>query len=179
MRAAAVGSTSGADAVARLSPPPARQLLRDPRLLLAFGFGSGLAPWAPGTFGTAVAVPLYLLIAPLPLAAYLALAALVILAGPHLCGHAARRLGVHDHPGIVWDEIAGFLITMAAAPAGWPWVLAGFLLFRLFDIWKPWPIHLADRHVPGGFGIMLDDLIAGAYAWLALQALQRLVTWYA
>jgi phosphatidylglycerophosphatase A len=164
--------------MARPAPPPARLVLRDPRLLLAFGFGSGLAPRAPGTFGTAVAVPLYLLMAPLPVVAYLALVGLVVLAGLHLCGHAARRLGVHDHPGIVWDEIAGFLVTMAAAPAGWPWVVAGFLLFRLFDIWKPWPINLADRYVEGGFGIMLDDLIAGVYAWLALLALQRMVLWY-
>ncbi len=147
--------------------------LRNPVHLLAFGFGAGLAPAAPGTFGTLVAVPLYLLLALLPFPVYLAVLAAAIPAGAWLCGRTARDLGVHDHPGIVWDEIAGFLLTMAGAPAGWPWVVAGFLLFRLFDILKPWPVGWADRRVKGGWGIMLDDLLAGAWAWLLLQAAAR------
>jgi len=143
--------------------------LKNPVHLLAFGFGSGLAPVAPGTFGTLAAVPLYLTMARLPLAAYLAVLAVVILAGIWICGRTSRDLGVHDHGGIVWDEFAGFLVTMTAAPAGWPWVVAGFLLFRLFDILKPWPIGWLDRRVKGGLGIMLDDLLAGLYGWVVLQ----------
>lgn len=161
--------------MARIPPPPARTVFGDLRTWLAFGFGSGLAPRAPGTFGTLAAVPLYLLLQPLPLTAYLVVVVAMSLLGIHLCGHAARRLGVHDHPGIVWDEFAGYLVTMAAAPAGWLWVVAGFALFRLFDIWKPWPIHIADHKVQGGLGIMADDLIAGVYGWLALQGLALLL----
>jgi phosphatidylglycerophosphatase A len=76
---------------------------------------------------------------------------------------------VHDHPGIVWDEIAGLLVALCGAPAGWAWAIAGFGLFRLFDIWKPWPIHWVDRQVGGGLGIVVDDLLAGAYAAMVLQ----------
>ncbi|GGO78395.1 phosphatidylglycerophosphatase A [Marinobacterium nitratireducens] len=151
----------------------AAQVLRNPVHFLAFGFGSGLAPKAPGTFGTLAAVPLYLLLAPLPLPGYVLALVLATLLGIWLCDRTARDLGVHDHPGIVWDEFVGFWITMLAVPLTWYWVLAGFLLFRLFDIWKPWPIRVADRRVDGGFGIMLDDILAGAYAWLVLQLLVR------
>jgi phosphatidylglycerophosphatase A len=128
-------------------------------------------PFAPGTFGTLVAVPLYWLLMPLSLPYYLALVMLLLLAGIWLCHVTARDIGVHDHGGIVWDEIVGYLLTMAAAPEGWLWMGLGFILFRFFDIVKPWPINLADRHVSGGFGIMLDDVIAALYAWLALQLL--------
>lgn len=156
--------------MSRAAPPPARRVLRDPALLLAFGLGSGLAPAAPGTFGTVVGVGAYLLLQGLTLPVYAALTALLALAGVWLCGRAARVLGVHDHPGIVWDEIVGYLLTMLAAPPGWTWMLLGFVAFRLFDITKPWPCRWADRHVAGGLGIMLDDLIAGLYAWLVVQA---------
>ncbi|HIE54618.1 MAG TPA: phosphatidylglycerophosphatase A [Chromatiaceae bacterium] len=149
--------------------------LKNPLHLLAFGFGSGLAPVAPGTFGTLAAIPLYLLMAQLPLAGYLLVLLLVILVGIPVCAHASRDLGVHDHPGIVWDEFAGFFLTMSAAPAGWPWILAGFALFRFFDIFKPWPIGWLDARVGGGLGIMLDDLLAGLYAWLVLRLLSHLV----
>ncbi len=143
--------------------------LSNPVHLLAFGFGSGLAPVAPGTFGTLAAVPFYLLMARLPLAGYLTVLAVVILTGIWICDRTSRDLGVHDHPGIVWDEFAGFFVTMTAAPAGWPWVVGGFLLFRLFDILKPWPIGWLDERVKGGLGIMLDDLLAGLFAWGVLQ----------
>ena len=148
-----------------------RPNLKNPVHLLAFGFGSGLAPKAPGTVGTLAAVPLYLLLAPLPLAAYLLAVVLIALAGIWICGRTSRDLGVHDHGGIVWDEFAGFLVTMTAVPLAWPWVVAGFLLFRLFDILKPWPIGWLDERVAGGLGIMLDDLLAGLYAWGCLQLL--------
>lgn len=142
-----------------------------PHHWLAFGFGSGLSPWAPGTAGTLAAIPLYLLLAQLPLALYLALLVLLFLIGIWACDRTSADLGVHDAPAIVWDEFVGFFITMAAAPAGWIWIPIGFLLFRLFDILKPWPIGWLDRQVEGGLGIMLDDVLAGAMAWLVLQLL--------
>lgn len=146
-----------------------RPSLNRPLHLLAFGFGAGCSPHAPGTMGTLLAVGFYLPLSRLPLAAYAGVLALVVLGGIALCGRTSRDLGVHDHPGIVWDEIAGFLVTMFAAPTGWGWVVAGFALFRLFDIWKPWPIGWLDRHVGGGLGIMLDDLVAGVFAAACLQ----------
>jgi phosphatidylglycerophosphatase A len=151
----------------------ARRILTHPVHLLAFGLGSGLAPKAPGTFGTLAAIPFYLLVADLPLLEYLILCAGLFLFGIWLCDASSKALGVHDHPGIVWDEWVGLLVTMSAAPAGWLWLLAGFALFRLFDIWKPWPIAWMDRRVRGGFGIMLDDLLAALYAAVVLQLLVR------
>jgi len=136
---------------------------------LAFGLGSGLSPLAPGTAGTVIAILFYLPLAMLPLWLYLAVTAALFLVGIVLCGRTSRALGVEDHPGIVWDEIVGYLVTMAGQPLGIPGIIAGFVLFRLFDIVKPWPVSLADRRVKGGLGIMLDDLLAGAYAWLALN----------
>ena len=157
------------------TPLQDRARLANPVHLLALGFGSGLAPKAPGTFGTLAAIPIYLLIAGWPLAAYLLLTLIACVAGIWICGRAARDFGVHDHPAIVWDEIAGFLITMIAAPAGFVWLVLGFLLFRLFDILKPWPIGWLDRRVGGGTGIMIDDIVAGVFAALVLQAIAWLV----
>jgi len=151
----------------RISP----RLLLHPVDLLALGFGSGLLPKAPGTAGTLAAVPVYLLVQPLAWPSYLALTVLLFVAGIAICAHTAARLGVHDHPGIVWDEIVGYLVTMTLAPAGWPWIATGFVLFRFFDVLKPWPIRWCDRQVHGGFGIMLDDLVAGAFAACVLQLL--------
>jgi phosphatidylglycerophosphatase A len=143
---------------------------RNPVHLLAFGLGSGAVPRAPGTFGTLAAIPLFLLIQPLNPWLYLALVLLMFVAGVWICGAASRDLGVHDHGGIVWDEWVGFLLTLWLAPPGIGWLLAGFLLFRLFDILKPWPIGWLDRKVGGGMGIMLDDVLAGFFAFLLLQA---------
>ena len=148
--------------------PSFRQLIRNPVHFLAFGFGSGLFPKAPGTAGTLVALLLWPLLAGLPLMFYLAIVVVVSIGGFYLCGKTASDLGVHDHPGIVWDEIAGYWLAMTAVPLTWYWMLAGFLLFRLFDIWKPWPIGWLDRKVDGGVGIMLDDLVAGVFAWILL-----------
>ncbi len=147
--------------------PP--RLLLHPVDCLALGFGSGLVPVGPGTAGTVVAIPIYLLLQPLDLTLYLAIVAAAFVAGVYICEHTSRRLGVHDHSGIVWDEIVGYGVTMIAAPAGWAWVAAGFVLFRIFDIVKPWPIRWLDRHVHGGFGIMVDDLLAGLFAAAVLQ----------
>lgn len=144
----------------KLSP----SLLKHPIHFLALGFGSGLAPKAPGTFGTLMAIPIYLLIQPLNIEYYIFVVLLVSLAGIYICDKSASMMGEHDHPGIVWDEFAGYFVTMIAVPFEWIWVLLGFGLFRLFDILKPQPIGWLDKHVKGGLGIMVDDLLAGVMA---------------
>ena len=152
----------------------AREILSNPIHCLAFGFGSGLAPKAPGTFGTLLAVPLYILLSQLSLLPYILVVVIAFAVGIYLCGRTATDLGVHGHPGIVWDEFVGFWITMIAAPAGWLWVVIGFILFRLFDIWKPWPIRFFDKNVESGLGIMIDDVLAGIYALMVLQLIALL-----
>jgi len=144
--------------------------LRDPGHLLALGFGSGLAPRAPGTAGTVAALPVYLAASTLPVAAYAALCVALFALGVWLCGRAARALGVHDHPSIVFDEIVGFLVIMVAVPVEPGWIAAGFVLFRAFDVLKPWPISMIDRRVHGGLGIMLDDLVAALMGLALLHA---------
>ena len=138
--------------------------LANPIQFLALGFGSGLAPKAPGTFGTLAAVPLFLLMSGLTPLTYGLVVLVVCLAGIYICGKAASDVGVHDHGAIVWDEFAGFFITMFMVPVSWQSVLVGFVLFRIFDIAKPWPISLADKKLTGGFGIMFDDVLAGLFA---------------
>jgi phosphatidylglycerophosphatase A len=138
---------------------------------LAFGFGAGKAPVAPGTFGTLVGIAAYLLLQPLSALSYAVTVLALFVLGVWLCQVTERDLGVHDHPGIVWDEIVGYLITMFMAPAGWAWIVAGFFLFRLFDIWKPFPIRQLERRIQGGFGNMLDDALAGLYSLAALQGM--------
>ena len=152
----------------------ARQVLGDPVHWLAFGFGAGLAPVAPGTWGSAVAVLIYWVVAPVPLTTMALALVIMFIAGIWICGISARRLGVHDHSGIVWDEIVGMLCVLMWLPPEPLWIGAAFLAFRLFDIWKPWPIRDLDHSVPGGLGIMLDDVLAAAYATLLTVPLQRL-----
>ncbi len=137
---------------------------KNPLHQLAFGFGSGLAPKAPGTFGTLMGVFFYLWLQYLPWFSYLLVVLVAFLLGIEICSRVSRDLGVKDHPGIVWDEMVGYWVTMLVAPAGIGWMLLGFVLFRIFDIFKPWPIGWADRRVSGGLGIMLDDLFAGVIA---------------
>lgn len=150
-----------------ITPPPG--LLKNPGHLLALGFGAGMVPKLPGTAGTLVAVIIYIPLQAWPLPAYLGVVVLMFLAGIWLCARTSTALGTHDHSGIVWDEIVGFLAAMTAAPRGWPWIGLGFLLFRLFDIWKPFPIRWLDIKVPGGLGIMLDDLVAALYCVVIIQ----------
>lgn len=151
------------------SPVSAKLVFTNPIIFLAFGFGSGLAPKAPGTFGTLVSVPLYLLLMNLATISYIVVCCLVSIIGIYICGYTAKALKTHDHPGIVWDEFAGFLITMIGISFSWTNVLIGFILFRIFDIFKPWPISWLDKKVSGGFGIMIDDIIAGLFSLLALH----------
>ena len=160
------------------APNPAdNQLLRSPVLLLAFGFGSGLSPKAPGTLGSVAAIPLWLLLSQLPQPLIIMTIAVSAVVGVVICGRAAAQLGVHDHGGIVWDEFVGLWITMAFLPSNYVMLLVGFLLFRFFDIVKPWPIGWLDKKVSGGLGIMLDDIVAGVAAgacgwliWCLVQA---------
>lgn len=143
--------------------------------LLSLGFGAGLVPKLPGTAGTVVGVVLFIPLQYLAWQYYLAVTLFMFVTGIWLCGRTADHLGVHDHPAIVWDEIVGYLISMCLAPPGWIWLLAGFLFFRLFDIWKPWPIRWLDKQVRGGLGIMVDDLLAAIYAMICLQLIAYLL----
>ena len=143
----------------------------NPIHLLALGFGSGAAPKAPGTCGTLVAVLIYWPLSQLSPEHYLLMLLVTSVMGIYICGQTAKDLGVHDHGSIVWDEFVGFWITMFAAPVGWVWVVVGFVLFRFFDIIKPWPISWTDKNITGGFGIMLDDVIAGVMAAGVLQGI--------
>lgn len=146
----------------------ASTVIRDPVHILAFGFGTGLAPFAPGTFGSIPGVLLFWVTLPFGLYVQFGVAAAIILAGIWICGESARRIGVHDHGGIVWDEIAGMYLTLFFAPVSvLGWVLA-FVFFRLMDIVKPWPIRDMDHRLEGGLGIMLDDLAAALYAAVLL-----------
>ena len=147
----------------------AKEVIKDPILFLAFGFGSGLAKKMPGTLGTVAAIPLYWMLQLSNDWIYLAATVISTIAGIAICDRAAKKLQVHDYGGIVWDEVAGFLITMCWVPFSWQNLLVGFALFRLFDIVKPWPIRWLDKHVEGGFGIMLDDVVAGIFAALVLN----------
>ncbi|MDO6610277.1 phosphatidylglycerophosphatase A [Shewanella sp. 1_MG-2023] len=160
-----------------LSTDPAvlKLSLKNPVHFLALGFGSGLAAKAPGTFGTLAAVPLVYLMSHLSLTAFIIITLVSTLVGFYICDKAAKDMGVHDHGAIVWDEVAGLMITMIAAPAGLIWLVIGFALFRFFDILKPWPIRWLDAKVHGGFGIMIDDVLAGIFALVCLQAIYYFV----
>lgn len=149
---------------------PAR-LLRDPGHFLALGFGSGLVPFAPGTAGTVAAIPVFLLLQSLGWTIYMAVTVVLFVLGIYLCGRTAETLAVHDHPGIVWDEVVGYLVTMMLVPATPVLIITGFVFFRLFDIWKPWPIRKLDAGMGGGLGIMLDDVLAGIYAAVFVQTI--------
>ena len=142
---------------------------RRPHHWLAFGFGSGLLPKAPGTWGTLIGIPFFLLLSQLSRVDYMLATLALFGLGVWACGKVGRELGVHDHPAIVWDEVVGYLVTMAGVPVDWRWLLGGFLLFRLFDIVKPWPVRWFDRRVAGGVGVMVDDLVAGLMASAVLQ----------
>ncbi|MEM7249865.1 MAG: phosphatidylglycerophosphatase A [Pseudomonadota bacterium] len=136
---------------------------------IARGFGTGWAPRAPGTVGTLAGVAFYLVLAELPLLAYIGSILVLGTLGIWICGRTSRLMKVDDHPGIVWDEVVGYLVTMIAAPSGWLWIALGFILFRIFDIAKPWPVRIADQRLHGGLGIMADDVLAAVYALLCLQ----------
>lgn len=145
-------------------PLPPGFLWRHPAHFAAFGFGAGAIHIAPGTWGTAIAVPFGIALQHLPAPAYALFLAAAFLLGVWLCEITGRHLGVNDHPGMVWDEMVGYWITIAALPPRWEWWLAAFVLFRVFDVWKPWPIGELDRRLHGGMGVMADDAAAGLVA---------------
>jgi phosphatidylglycerophosphatase A len=149
--------------------PDARFLVAHPAHFIALGFGAGLAPVAPGTFGTLAGLAIYWLLAlALPPLAIAFLAIPLFFVGVWACGVAGRNLGVPDHGAFVWDEIVAFLPLAALASASLVLQLVAFALFRLFDVWKPFPIRQFEARVKGGFGVMLDDLLAACYAYLVL-----------
>lgn len=147
------------------------KVLKNPLYFIAAGFGSGLMPFAPGTWGTLIAIPIYWLLSFCPLAIYLCVTSAAFIVGVFVTDWVARDMGEHDYGGIVWDEIVGYLITMILVPVNVIWMIVGFLLFRLFDIWKPQPIRTIDQKITGGMGIMLDDVLAAVFAWFVLQGL--------
>jgi phosphatidylglycerophosphatase A len=148
-----------------------KQVWQNPVYFIAFGFGLGLMPLVPGTWGTLAAIPIYFLMADLHWGLYLLITLLAFILGILVSDRVTRDLEVHDYKGIVWDEVVGYLLTMFLAPPGLIWMLIGFILFRIFDIWKPQPISMIDQKVHGGLGIMLDDVLAAVPAWLIMQLL--------
>jgi len=153
----------------------ARVSMKNPVHFLALGFGSGLIPIMPGTFGSLAAVPLLLITANAPLWLFIGLTLAASVGGIYLCGKTAEDMKVHDHGSIVWDEVAGMLITFLFVPITAASLLAGFVLFRIFDILKPWPIGVIDKRLHGGTGIMLDDIVAGIMACACLHIM--MLTW--
>ena len=149
--------------------PTFSSLRRDPILMLGLGFGSGLSPFAPGTAGTVVALLFVPLLASLSLGYLCAVLLFASLLGIYICGYSANKLGAKDPSSIVWDEFVGLWIALAGFPVSSFWLLSGFVVFRCFDILKPWPISVLDRKIPGGLGIMLDDILAGMMTWLVLR----------
>jgi len=158
--------------------PERRFVFGHPAHFIAFGFGVGLARYAPGTFGTLVAFPVYYgLQQALPGQFVLACIAVSFVLGIWVCQITGRNLGVHDHGGMVWDEIVAFMLVLYVIPQQWLWQAAAFVLFRFFDIVKPPPIRQLDQRIRNGFGVMLDDLLAAFYTLLCLAAWQHVRTW--
>lgn len=148
--------------------PPLKTVLRDPVHFLAFGFGVGVSPVAPGTLGSVWGILLAALTAGWGWPVEVGIALLLCVSGIYICGESSRRLGVHDHGGIVWDEIAGAYLICLPLARSWPWLVAAFIVFRVLDIVKPWPIRELDHRLHGGLGIMLDDIVAGLLGALLL-----------
>jgi phosphatidylglycerophosphatase A len=153
-------------------------LLQDPRRLVAFGFGLGLSPTAPGTVGTVLGLPLFLIVSAIQLPIWALVVCYMVLfsIGVHICQVTGDDVGEPDYGGIVWDEIVAFAICLHFVPTTVLGVLSAFAAFRLFDITKPWPINLIDRYYKSGLGVMLDDLAAGLYAIALLMLIQRWVS---
>jgi len=147
---------------------PPRTLIQGPASFIALGAGLGLAPRAPGTFGTLLGIPLLFLM-PTNIWLNLIVIALLFAVGVWCCEVCTKVLGVHDHPGIVWDEVVGYLLVMVAVPRTLTFIVIGFIVFRVFDILKPWPIRVIDQKVHGGIRIMLDDVLAAVFAAIVMQ----------
>jgi len=156
-------------------PPIPDSVWRNPWHFIAFGFGVGTIPIAPGTFGTLIAVPFYLFLSTYSNTTYLIITILFTVFSVWLCEKVSREIHIQDHQGMCIDEIVGYLVTMLYAPYGWGWIILGFILFRIFDIWKPWPIRQIDHQMQNGFGMILDDTIAGIYSMILIQLLAWII----
>jgi phosphatidylglycerophosphatase A len=156
----------------RQQPKPRNIALGSPSGFLAFGFGSGLSPFAPGTMGTLAAIPFALVLKSLDPAWFWFALTVLFLLGVKLCSDVSQKLGVHDHGGIVWDEMVGYWLAVSLVPLQWQWLLGAFVLFRFFDIVKPWPIRQIDRKAGGGLGIMIDDVVAAVFTMIVLAVVQ-------
>lgn len=159
-----------------LVQPSLKLLISHPAHFFSLGFGTGLAKKAPGTFGTLIGFPLFWLIAGLSVPVQFTVIAALFFIGIYFCETTGKALGVSDHGAIVWDEIVAMMLVLTVTPNQWQWWFVAFLLFRLFDIWKPVPIRQCDAKIKGGLGVMLDDLLAAIYAIISLKALVWLST---
>lgn len=151
--------------------PLPESIWKNPWHFIAFGFGTGAIPIAPGTFGTLIAIPLYLYFSTYSHWIYLVFTIAFTIFSIWLCEKVSREIQVHDHQGMCIDEVVGYLVTMYHAPYGWGWIITGVILFRIFDILKPWPIRQIDDHVKGGVGMILDDVVAGIFSCFIIQTL--------
>lgn len=152
--------------------------MKSPSGIIAMGFGSGLSPFAPGTAGSLAALPFAWYLKLLPLWAFGLVVVLATVLGFYVCGVVGKHLGVHDHGSIVWDEFCGMWLTLMVVPQDWLWFVVGFFVFRFFDIVKVWPANWFDRQCPNGFGVMMDDIMAGLWSALVLWGLyQAWTTW--
>jgi|APSaa5957512535_1039671.scaffolds.fasta_scaffold25778_1 phosphatidylglycerophosphatase A len=150
------------------------KLLYNPICFIALVGGAGLFRRAPGTLSSIVGLVIYwFVLSHFPIRAYVAVILISCIIGIAVCHYAAEKIGKHDHSGIGWDEVVGMWVTMTAVTDEmmWLWVMVGFVLFRLFDIYKPYPISYIDRHLKGGLGIMLDDIVAGVLSCVSLHLL--------
>ena len=160
-----------------ITSPNWKFILSRPAYFIAFGFGSGLSPFAPGTAGTLAAFPIYglLVLAALNTTAYFALIAGLFLIGVWASHETGRALGIADYGGIVWDEIVAFLAILYFTPPTWGWFIAAFFIFRLFDVWKPFPVRYFDTHIKNGFGVMFDDALAAVYSIALIKGLAWMI----
>ena len=158
------------------SAQPNWKWLINPMHCLSLGFGCGLSPFAPGTMGTLFGVAIYLLIMDIGILFYLSIVFLIIGIGTAVAEYTCEALGGRDHQAIVIDEIAGFLLACISLPPDWVYFLLAFILFRIFDIAKPWPVNFIDQRIKGGVGIMSDDLMAGLYTLFCVQLLAFIVS---
>jgi phosphatidylglycerophosphatase A len=159
-----------------LGQPNLKLLFQHPAYFFGLGLGSGLAKKAPGTFGTIVGLPIFWLISAYGLPIQLFIITALFIIGIYFCNATGKILGVVDHGSIVWDEIVAMMLVLTFTPMQWQWWLVAFMLFRLFDIWKPYPIRQCDAKLKNGFGVMFDDLLAAIYAIISLRVLLWLVS---
>lgn len=148
---------------------------KNPLHFIAFGFGVGAIPFAPGTFGTLIAIPFYLVLQLFSWKIYIIVLIIATIASIWICDRVSKEMNVDDHQGMCLDEVIGFLWTMVAVPYQWRWLVLGFILFRIFDIWKPGPLRYVDNHIHGGFGMILDDVLAGLMSCGILHTLMHLM----